>query len=117
MNTVQLVGEVTDRPFRPGSGARTVIKVRVHDDASNRFDNVEFDAFGSAGDFGLRLYSGDRIALRGRLEDRQFTEQGEIVHEMRLVANHIELVKRASDGAPRQPRHESSDDERRSNDE
>lgn len=111
VNTVQLVGEVTDRPFRPGSGARTVIKLRVHDDASNRFDNVEFDAFGTVGDFGLRLYTGDRIAVRGRLEDRSFQEQGQNVHELRVVANHIELVRRASDGSPRQPRHEPSDDE------
>jgi single-stranded DNA-binding protein len=102
MNTVQLVGEVTDRPFRPGAGARTVIKIRVHDDASNRFDNLEFDAFGAPGDFGLRLYTGDRVAVRGRLEDRQFTEHGETVNEIRIVANHIELVKRASDGQPRQ---------------
>lgn len=107
---MQLVGEVTDRPFRPGSGARTVIKLRVHDDASNRFDNVEFDAFGSVGDFGLRLYTGDRIAVRGRLEDRSFVEQGQTVHELRVVANHIELVRRASDGGPRQQRHDANHD-------
>lgn len=105
MNTVQLVGEVTDRPFRPGSGARTVVKVRVHDDGSGRFDNLEFDAFGTAGDFGVRLFVGDRIAVRGRLEDRTFTDAGEEVHEIRIVANHIELVRRASDVRVRQTQH------------
>ena len=69
MNTVQMVGEVRDRPFRPGDGNRVVVKIRVHDDASGRFDNVEFDAFGAVGDFAVRLYVGDRIAVRARLED------------------------------------------------
>ena len=28
VNTVQLVGEVRERPFRPGEGNRVVVKVR-----------------------------------------------------------------------------------------
>ncbi|MEZ5297925.1 MAG: hypothetical protein R2697_17110 [Ilumatobacteraceae bacterium] len=68
VNTVQMVGEVRERPFRPGDGNRVVVKIRVHDDESGRFDNVEFDSFGAVGDFAIRLFSGDRIAVRGRLE-------------------------------------------------
>lgn len=100
MNIVSLVGEVLDRPFRPGGGARTVVKLKVHDDASGRFDRVEFDAFGQPGEFGSRLYVGDRIAVRGRLENRTFHEDGEEVQELRIVANHIELVMRAADRKP-----------------
>ena len=97
MNTVQMVGEVRDRPFRPGDGNRVVVKIRVHDDASGRFDNVEFDAFGAVGDFAVRLYVGDRIAVRARLEGRVF-DDGE---EVKVVANHVELVRRASDVSAR----------------
>lgn len=103
MNVVALVGDVLERPFRPGNGARTVVKIKVHDDASGRFDRVEFDAFGQPGEFGARLYIGDRVAVRGRLEDRTFHEDGQEVHELRVVANHIELVMRAADRKPITP--------------
>jgi single-stranded DNA-binding protein len=103
VNVVSLVGEVLDRPFRPGNGARTVVKIKVHDDESDRFDRVEFDAFGQPGEFGARLYVGDRVAIRGRLENRMFHEDGEEVHELRVVANHIELIMRAADRKPPVP--------------
>lgn len=105
VNTVQMVGEVRERPFRPGEGNRVVVKVRVHDDESGRFDNVEFDSFGAVGDFAIRLFSGDRIAVRGRLEGRVFDDGDEI----KIVANHVELVRRASD-APANERHHHDDD-------
>lgn len=105
VNTVQMVGEVRERPFRPGEGSRVVVKIRVHDDESGRFDNVEFDSFGAVGDFAIRLYSGDRIAVRGRLEGRVFDDGDEI----KIVANHVELVRRASD-APANERHHHHDD-------
>jgi hypothetical protein len=106
VNTVQLVGEVRERPFRPGEGNRVVVKVRVHDDESGRFDNVEFDSFGQVGDFAIRLFTGDRIAVRGRLEGRVFDDGDEV----KVVANHVELVRRASD-APAKDRHHHHDDE------
>jgi hypothetical protein len=105
VNTVQLVGEVRERPFRPGDGNRVVVKVRVHDDDSGRFDNVEFDSFGGVGDFAIRLFTGDRIAVRGRLEGRVFDDGDEV----KVVANHVELVRRASD-APARERHHDDDD-------
>ena len=101
MNTVQMVGEVRDRPFRPGDGNRVVVKVRVHDDGSGWFDNVEFDAFGGVGDFSIRLFVGDRIAVRGRLEGRVFDDGDEV----KVVANHVELVRRASDVSVRHEDH------------
>jgi hypothetical protein len=100
VNTVQLVGEVRERPFRPGEGSRVVVKLRVHDDDSGRFDNVEFDGFGAVGDFAIRLFAGDRIAVRGRLEGRVFDDGDEV----KVVANHVELVRRASDGPARDHR-------------
>lgn len=105
MNTVQLVGEVIDRPFRPGGGQRVVVKLRVHDDGSGRFDNVEFDSFGHVGDFSEKLWRGDRIAVRGRVEHRVIDG----LDELKLVANHVELVRRASDVAPRDDRRDGQD--------
>jgi len=106
VNTVQLVGEVRERPFRPGDGNRVVVKLRVHDDESGRFDNVEFDSFGAVGDFAVRLFTGDRIAIRGRLEGRHFDDGDEV----KVVANHVELVRRASD-APDRRHHDDVDDD------
>ena len=102
MNVVMLVGEVTDRPFRPGNGARTVVKIKTKG-AGGQPDRFEFDAFGQVGEFGSRLYVGDVIAITGRLEDRTFTEGGEQVSELRIVAQFIEVVTRAGDRVPRQP--------------
>jgi len=100
MNVVMLVGEVTDRPFRPGNGARTVVKIKTKG-AGGTPDHFEFDAFGQPGDFGARLFVGDVIAITGRLEDRTYTEDGEQVTELRIVAQFIELVTRAGDRAGR----------------
>ena len=95
MNVVVLVGEVTDRPFRPGGGSRVVVKLRVHHDESGRRDDVEFDAFGAVSDFAMGLWRGDRVAVRGRVEGRVFDE----FEELKIVADHIDLVRKASDPA------------------
>jgi hypothetical protein len=95
VNLVTLVGTVYDRPFRPGSGQRTVIKVRC-DGESGRSERLEFDAFGQPGDFGIKLRVGDVVAMRGRIEDRTYRSGDEEVNELRLVADHIELLVPAS---------------------
>jgi single-stranded DNA-binding protein len=100
MNVVMLVGEVTDRPFRPGNGQRTVVKIKTRS-ATGTPDHFEFDAFGQPGEFGSRLFVGDTIAVTGRLEDRTYTEKGEQVSELRVVAQFIELITRAGDRVPR----------------
>ena len=105
MNVVMLVGEVTDRPFKPGNGNRTVVKLKTKG-AGGTPDHFEFDAFGQPGEFGARLYVGDVIAITGRLEDRTFHENGEEVNELRIVAQFIELVTRAGDRTNR-PHHAS----------
>jgi single-stranded DNA-binding protein len=101
VNNVVLAGEIVDRPFRPGNGARTVIKLRVHDVLSGRYDRIEVDAFGQAGDFAMRLFFGDRVAVQGRLEDRTYRDGEDEVTELRVVANHIDLLVRSSDLKPR----------------
>ena len=99
VNVVNLVGEVSDRPFRPGGGGRTVVKLKVRK-ASGGLDLFEFDAFGQPGEFGLGLYTGDTVAVTGHLEDRQYVDNGESVTELRIVASFIELVTRATDKHP-----------------
>lgn len=91
-----MVGEVTDRPFRPGDGERVVVKLRVHNDERGRFDNVEFDSFGRTGQFAEGLWRGDWIAVRGRLEGRVIDG----FDELKVVAGHVELVRKAGDTRP-----------------
>lgn len=93
VNQVVLVGEVTDRPFRPGGGTRAVVKMQVYNDESGRRDDVEFDAFGPVSEFAMGLWRGDRIAIRGRVEGRVFDE----FEELKIVADHVELLRKASD--------------------
>jgi single-stranded DNA-binding protein len=97
MNNVSLVGEVTDRPFRPGNGNRTVVKIKVHGGNAAHVDRFEFDAFGQPGDFAMRLYVGDIVAVTARLEDRTFKEDGEDVNELRIVAQFVQLISKSSD--------------------
>lgn len=107
MNVVMLVGEVTDRPFRPGNGTRTVVKLKTKG-SGGQADRFEFDAFGQVGDFGARLHVGDIVAVSGRLEDRTFTENGEQVSELRIVAQFIEVVTRAGDRVTPRPSSEAA---------
>lgn len=106
VNIVTLVGEVTDRPFRPGEGNRTVVKVRVgRGQSANHF---EFDAFGQTGDFGIGLFVGDVIAVTGRLEQRSFNNSSQI----RIVAQFIELLTKSSSRADRRrDRHDDDHDD------
>jgi hypothetical protein len=101
MNVVSLAGTVTDRPFRPGNGARTVVKLRVTATNANHADRVEFDAFGQPGDFAINLYVGDIISVLGRLENRTFREHDEEVQELRVVAQYIELISKSHDRKPK----------------
>jgi single-stranded DNA-binding protein len=96
MNNVVLVGRVPERPFRPGGGERVVLKVDVADDRG-RQERFELDAFGEIGRWvneGVRI--GDIVAVRGRLEQRVYREQGEEVEELRIVGMRISLVAKGS---------------------
>jgi hypothetical protein len=101
MNVVSLAGTVTDRPFRPGNGGRTVVKLRVTATNANHADRIEFDAFGQPGDFAINLYVGDIISVLGRLENRTFREHDEEVQELRVVAQYIELISKSHDRKPK----------------
>lgn len=96
MNNVVLVGRVPERPFRPGGGERVVLKLDVADDRG-RQERFELDAFGEIGRWvvdGVRI--GDIVAVRGRLEQRVYREQGEEVEELRIVGMRISLVAKGS---------------------
>ncbi len=96
MNNVVLVGRVPERPFRPGGGERVVLKVDVADDRG-RQERFELDAFGEIGRWvaeGVRI--GDIVAVRGRLEQRVYRDQGEEVEELRIVGMRISLVAKGS---------------------
>ena len=95
MNLVIMAGTVTDKPFRPGGGSRTVVKLRVENDAG-RVEHVEFDTFAKAGDFAINLWTGDIISIRGHSEVRTYKEDGEQFTELRIVADYVELVLPAS---------------------
>src|SRR5712664_395104 len=97
MNSVILVGRVSDRPFRPGGGARVVFKVTVRDTRTGRSDQIEVDAFGLLGNAAIELYQGDQVAVHGRLEDRTYQQAGEDVQETRCVAESIETLLQSRD--------------------
>ncbi len=106
MNVVTLVGTVTDRPFRPGNGNRTVVKMSTG--RGPRTEHFEFDAFGQAGSFAESLWSGDVIAVNGHLENRQFADGS----ELRIVADFVELAAKATSlGRGRHDRHNDDHDD------
>lgn len=111
MNVVSLAGQVTDRPFRPGNGNRTVVKMKVTGTSTNHTDRIEFDAFGQPGDFAINLYVGDIISVLGRLENRTFREHDEEVQELRVVAQFIELISKSQDRRPATPMGRPGDDD------
>jgi single-stranded DNA-binding protein len=102
MNSVSLVGRVSDRPFRPGGGARVVIKVTVRDSRTGRSDQIEVDAFGPVGAVAINLFQGDHVAVEGRLEDRTYKQDGQEVQETRCVAESIETLVKSRDIATAQ---------------
>jgi single-stranded DNA-binding protein len=97
MNSVILVGRISDRPFRPGGGARVVFKVTVRDTRTGRTDQIEVDAFGPLGIVATDLFVSDQVAVQGRLEDRTYQQAGEEVQETRCVAESIETLLQSRD--------------------
>lgn len=97
MNLVLLVGVVSDKPFRPGGGPRSVCKVRVHDDKTGRVDQIEFDGFREVADQVMNLWIGDLVGIHARLEDRRYQQGSDEVAETRCVAEAIEVHVRARD--------------------
>ncbi|GIU84134.1 MAG: hypothetical protein KatS3mg008_0909 [Acidimicrobiales bacterium] len=98
VNVVVLVGVVRDRPFRPGND-RCVLKIAVDHEGSVGTDLIEVDVFGGVGEFVMNnVLPGDLVAIRGRLEDRQFSDG---TAELRVVAHRVNRIRTA---APRTDR-------------
>ena len=103
MNVVVLAGRVADRPFRPGNGDRVVVKLDVDGENPSKSDRIELHCFGAVAERAMRLWQGDLIGVRGRIELRIWTEDGEEYDELRVVAHRVDvMVKGNSDRSPRE---------------
>lgn len=103
VNVVVLAGRVADRPFRPGNGDRVVVKLDVDGENPSKSDRIELHCFGAVAERAMRLWQGDLIGVRGRIELRIWTEDGEEYDELRVVAHRVDvMVKGNSDRAPRE---------------
>ncbi len=103
MNVVVLAGRVADRPFRPGNGDRVVVKLDVDGENPSKSDRIELHCFGAVAERAMRLWQGDLIGIRGRIELRIWTEDGEEYDELRVVAHRVDvMVKGNSDRTPRE---------------
>ena len=92
MNVVVLAGRVADRPFRPGNGDRVVIKLDVDGENPAKTDRIELHCFGAVAERAMRLWQGDLIGIRGRIELRIWTEDGEEYDELRVVAHRVDVM-------------------------
>ena len=100
MNVVVLAGRVADRPFRPGNGDRVVVKVDVEGENPSKSDRIELHCFGAVADRAMRLWQGDLIGVRGRIELRIWTEDGEEYDELRVVAHRVDVMVKGNNERP-----------------
>ena len=92
MNVVVLAGRVADRPFRPGNGDRVVVKLDVDGENPSKSDRIEIHCFGAVAERAMRLWQGDLIGIRGRIELRIWSEDGEEYDELRVVAHRVDVM-------------------------
>lgn len=100
MNVVVLAGRVADRPFRPGNGDRVVVKLDVDGENPSKSDRIELHCFGAVADRAMRLWQGDLIGIRGRIELRIWTEDGEEYDELRVVAHRVDVMVKGNNERP-----------------
>lgn len=100
MNVVVLAGRVADRPFRPGNGDRVVIKLDVDGENPAKTDRIELHCFGAVAERAMRLWQGDLIGIRGRIELRIWTEDGEEYDELRVVAHRVDVMVKGNSQRP-----------------
>ena len=100
MNVVVLAGRVADRPFRPGNGDRVVIKLDVDGENPAKSDRIELHCFGAVAERAMRLWQGDLIGIRGRIELRIWTEDGEEYDELRVVAHRVDVMVKGNTQRP-----------------
>ena len=100
MNVVVLAGRVADRPFRPGNGERVVIKLDVDGENPSKSDRIELHCFGAVAERAMRLWQGDLIGIRGRIELRIWSEDGEEYDELRVVAHRVDVMVKGNTQRP-----------------
>lgn len=100
MNVVVLAGRVADRPFRPGNGERVVVKLDVDGESPSKSDRIELHCFGAVAERAMRLWQGDLIGIRGRIELRIWSEDGEEYDELRVVAHRIDVMVKGNSQRP-----------------
>ncbi len=100
MNVVVLAGRVADRPFRPGNGERVVVKLDVDGESPSKSDRIELHCFGAVAERAMRLWQGDLIGVRGRIELRIWSEDGEEYDELRVVAHRIDVMVKGNTQRP-----------------
>jgi single-stranded DNA-binding protein len=96
MNVVTLAGRLADRPFRPGNGDRVVVKLDVDGENPSKSDRIELHCFGAVGERAMRLWQGDLVGIRGRIELRIWTEDGEEYDELRVVCHRIDVLAKGN---------------------
>ncbi len=100
VNVVVLAGRVADRPFRPGNGERVVIKLDVDGENPSKSDRIELHCFGAVAERAMRLWQGDLIGIRGRIELRIWSEDGEEYDELRVVAHRVDVMVKGNTQRP-----------------
>ncbi len=80
-----------------------MVKLEVDGENPSKSDRIELHCFGAVAERAMRLWQGDLIGIRGRIELRIWTEDGEEYDELRVVAHRIDvMVKGNSDRALRE---------------
>jgi single-stranded DNA-binding protein len=100
VNVVVLAGRVADRPFRPGNGERVVVKLDVDGENPSKSDRIELHCFGAVAERAMRLWQGDLVGIRGRIELRIWSEDGEEYDELRVVAHRIDVMVKGNTQRP-----------------
>jgi single-stranded DNA-binding protein len=100
VNVVVLAGRVADRPFRPGNGERVVVKLDVDGENPSKSDRIELHCFGAVAERAMRLWQGDLIGVRGRIELRIWSEDGEEYDELRVVAHRVDVMVKGNTQRP-----------------
>jgi cold shock CspA family protein len=95
MNVVLLVGRVSNRPYRPGSGERVFLQIDVPSARrSGTSDEIELHCFGqTANNVERDVHFGDMVEVRGRIEQRIGRDADGEYDDLRIVADEVSVVR------------------------
>jgi cold shock CspA family protein len=95
MNVVLLVGRVSNRPYRPGSGERVFLQIDVPSARrSGTSDEIELHCFGqTANNVERDVHFGDMVEVRGRIEQRVGRDAEGEYEDLRIVADEVSVVR------------------------